>query len=91
MEFDLVSHRLLLRRPVDEDLGEIASLHGDPDVMRFIDDGRPVPQEVTRSRDLPWLTADYGIGRATGLELRKPAGVSSVGSDYVRWRSNRTS
>ncbi len=35
---------------------------------------RPVPQEVTRSRDLPWLTADYGLGRGYWLGVEEASG-----------------
>jgi RimJ/RimL family protein N-acetyltransferase len=71
----LQTRRLLLRRPQADDLADIAALHGDPEVMRFIDDGRPVPREVVRDRDLGWLTADYGPGRGYWIAVERDTGL----------------
>ncbi|HJQ01717.1 MAG TPA: GNAT family N-acetyltransferase [Jatrophihabitans sp.] len=78
-EGSLRTTRLLLRRPQADDLDEIAALHGHPDVMRFIDNGRPVPREVVRTRDLAWLTADYGPGRGYWIALERDTGL------FVGW------
>ena len=66
---------MLLRRADADDLDDIAALHGDPQVMRFIDDGRPVPREVVRERDLSWLTADYGVGRGYWIAVERDTGL----------------
>jgi RimJ/RimL family protein N-acetyltransferase len=71
----LRTRRLLLRRAQADDLDDIAALHGDPDVMRFIDDGRPVAREVVRERDLSWLTADYGPGRGYWIAVERDTGL----------------
>jgi RimJ/RimL family protein N-acetyltransferase len=41
------------------DLDALAALHGDPEVMRRIDDGRPVPPEVVAERTLPGILREY--------------------------------
>jgi RimJ/RimL family protein N-acetyltransferase len=60
--------RLLLRRFTAGDVEDLVALHGDAAVMRFIDDGRPVPREIVASRTLPAIIAEYstlpaGLGR----------------------------
>ena len=42
--------RLLLRPFTETDLDDLAALHGDPSVMRYIDDGGPVSAEVVATR-----------------------------------------
>lgn len=56
----LVTPRLRLRpvRPADGD--DVVALHGDPEVMRHLGTGRPVPPSQVRGRDLPRLLADHG-------------------------------
>ncbi|WP_404430110.1 GNAT family N-acetyltransferase [Microbacterium lacus] len=71
---DLIGERLRLRRPASEDLAHITALHGNAEVMRMIDDGRPVPADVVRSRDFVTLTRDYGPGRGYWIGV-DPAGA----------------
>ncbi|MFJ9466753.1 GNAT family N-acetyltransferase [Streptomyces caniferus] len=47
------TERLLLRRFTPDDAEPLVALHGDPDVMRFIDTGRPVPRTDVLRRTLP--------------------------------------
>lgn len=62
------------------DLDWLARLHGDPLVMRYIDDGKPVPRAVVVRQTLPTILREYdelrdGLGyfaaveRATGRPL----------------------
>ncbi|MGW4646815.1 GNAT family N-acetyltransferase [Kitasatospora sp. NPDC004289] len=51
--------RLVLRRFGTDDLDELAALHGDPEVMRFIDTGRPQPREVVAAEVLPAILRGY--------------------------------
>ncbi len=51
--------RILLRRFVEADLDWLAALHGDPAVMRYIDDGRPVPRSVVAAETLPGILHEY--------------------------------
>jgi len=46
-----------LRPFTPADLDDLAALHGDPEVMRFIDD--PVPRAVVEQRTLPGIVRDY--------------------------------
>jgi RimJ/RimL family protein N-acetyltransferase len=57
---ELTTARLRLRRFTGADLDELAALHGDPAVMRYIDDGRPVPREVVAEQTLPEILREYG-------------------------------
>ncbi len=88
--------RMLLRRFAAADLDWLAALHGDPGVMRYVDDGRPVPRSVVAARTLPGILREYaelgdGLGyyaatdRAEGAPLgwfglRPP---SSAGLDHA--------
>lgn len=51
--------RLRLRPFTPDDADALAELHGDPEVMRFIDDGQPVPREVVENSTLPGFLAEY--------------------------------
>jgi hypothetical protein len=55
----LVTERMLLRRFTDADLDWLAALHGDPAVMRYIDDGKPVAAAVVAAETLPAILRDY--------------------------------
>lgn len=50
-----MTSRLVLRRFTPEDLDDLAALHADPLVMRYIDDGRPVTREIVAERTLPGI------------------------------------
>jgi RimJ/RimL family protein N-acetyltransferase len=55
----LKTDRLSLRRFTPADLGELTALHGDSAVMRYIDDGRPVPRHVVEGETLPGYLREY--------------------------------
>lgn len=48
-----------LRRFTAADAGALAELHGDAAVMRYIDDGRPVPPSVVERETLPAVLREY--------------------------------
>ncbi|WP_316529310.1 GNAT family N-acetyltransferase [Kitasatospora brasiliensis] len=52
------TRRMRLRRFTEADVDDLAALHGHPDVMRRIDDGRPVPR-VAVERQLARFLAEY--------------------------------
>lgn len=94
MTLRLETSRLLLRRFSEADVDDLASLLGDPEVMRYIDDARPVPCQVVEDETLPGILREYdevpdGFGRFAavlrstgdfvGLFGLRPA--SSVGLD----------
>lgn len=56
----LVTPRLRLRPVRAADAEAVVALHGDPEVMRHLGTGRPVPADVVRGRDLPRLLSHHG-------------------------------
>jgi|SRR5215472_1338040 len=60
MAWHLTTDRLLLRQFTAADADWLAALHGDPAVMRYIDDGRPVPRDVVAAETLPAILREYG-------------------------------
>jgi len=92
----IATERMLLRRFTDADLDWLAALHGDPRVMRYIDDGLPVTRPVVADETLPAILREYGElpdglgylaaaeqagGRPLGwFALRPP---SSIGLDHA--------
>ena len=95
----LETARLRLRHLTPADATDLADLHGDPEVMRFIDDGRPVPRATVERDTLPAILREYatrptGLGRfaaddrATGeflgwFALRPPTSVGLTGGDLT--------
>lgn len=82
----LVTPRLVLRRLTGADLDWLTALHGDPAVMRYIDEGEAVPAEVTATQTLPGMLAEYGQ-LADGLGCF--AAVPREGGVPVGWLSLR--
>lgn len=82
---------MLLRQVIAADLDWLARLYGDRRVMRYIDDGEPVPRAVVATQTLPGVLREYdelprGLGhfaavdRVTGqplgwFSLRPPTSV----------------
>ena len=52
-EIFLETDRLLLRRFTEDDVENLVELDGDPEVMRFINGGRPTPRQEIESDFLP--------------------------------------
>jgi len=48
-----------LRRFTAADVDALAALHGDAAVMRYIDDGRPVPRSTVEQETLPGILREY--------------------------------
>lgn len=55
----LETDRLLLREFTADDVDNLYALDSDPEVMRFIDDGKPTPREVIERERLPALLDEY--------------------------------
>jgi RimJ/RimL family protein N-acetyltransferase len=51
----LETERLILRRFTESDADELFALDSDPEVMRYLNGGRPTPLEVIVERSLPAL------------------------------------
>ncbi|WP_091202527.1 GNAT family N-acetyltransferase [Micromonospora narathiwatensis] len=55
----LETERLVLRPFTDDDVDHLFALDNDPDVMRFINGGRPTSRDTIRARTLPRLLHDH--------------------------------
>ncbi len=82
--------RLVLRRFTPDDAELLVALHGDPEVMRFIDTGRPVPRSEVLERTLPDFLKEPGhdpgaplAGPLAGLGVWA-AEVSATG-EFIGW------
>ncbi len=91
MQVFLETDRLVLRRFTEADVDNLFDLDSDPDVMRFINGGRPTPRDVIQNDTLPRFLhyyerfAGYGfwaaVEKATGeflgwFHFRPPQGAS---------------
>ena len=76
----MATRRMVLRQMTGADLDWLARLHGDQRVMRYIDDGEPVPRAEVVMQTLPAMLRDYedlppglgyfaAVGRASGEPL----------------------
>lgn len=77
----LCSDRLVLRRFTADDLDELEALDADPEVMRYINGGRPTPREVLRDEVLPFWLDFYGRGEAWGFW----AAVNRTSGAFLGW------
>ena len=59
MQNFLESDRLVLRRFTESDVDNLHDLDGDPEVMRFINGGKPAPRDVIRDETLPRFLHSY--------------------------------
>ncbi|MBB0228044.1 GNAT family N-acetyltransferase [Streptomyces calidiresistens] len=71
---------MLLRRIVPADLDALADLHGDPRVMRRIDDGRPVSRETVERETLPALLREYREGPTGSLGCLAAENTGNTGN-----------
>ncbi|MEV6976068.1 GNAT family N-acetyltransferase [Kitasatospora sp. NPDC093806] len=86
METYLDTERMTLRRFTGADVDALAALHGHPDVMRHIDDGRPVPRAVVERQQLPRILREYDelpSGRGCFAASEKSSGA------FLGWLSLR--
>ncbi|MET9242857.1 GNAT family N-acetyltransferase [Nonomuraea sp. NPDC003709] len=70
MHIYLETGRLILRRFTESDAGHLFTLHNDPEVMEFLNGGKPTPHEVIVGETLPAFIA-------TGFfaAIEKPSGA----------------
>ena len=54
------TERLVLRRLVEADADDLCDLDGDPEVMRFLGDGRPKSRGAVEAETLPKMVRSYG-------------------------------
>jgi RimJ/RimL family protein N-acetyltransferase len=55
----LRTERMILRRFTSADLDDLVALDSDPEVMRFLTNGRPTAYEMVRDDVLPRILAEY--------------------------------
>ena len=84
-EIFLETERLILRRFTPDDVDLLVELDSDPDVMRYINGGRPTPREEIETDILPWRPTRATV---SGRSSRNPVASSSAGS--TSGRSPRT-
>jgi len=85
MRVFLETERLVLRRFTEADINRLFDLDSDPEVMHFINGGKPTPRDVIRDETLPALLRDYerfvGYGRWVAIERAT--------GDFLGWFSFR--
>jgi RimJ/RimL family protein N-acetyltransferase len=59
MRVFLETERLLLRQFTESDVDNLHDLDGDPEVMRFLNGGKPTPRDVIRNETLPRFLHSY--------------------------------
>jgi RimJ/RimL family protein N-acetyltransferase len=87
MQIFLETERLVLRQFTEDDVDSLVELDGDPDVMRFINGGRPTPRQEIENDVLPtfldyyerfpgygfWAAVEKSTGRFVGWFHFRPA------------------
>ncbi len=87
MEIFLETERLVLRRFTEDDVDNLVELDSDPDVMHFINGGRPTPRHEIENDLLPtfidhyaryagygfWAAIEKSTGRFVGWFHFRPA------------------
>ena len=81
MRVFLETERLLLRRFIDSDVANLHDLDGDPEVMRFVNGGRPVPRDVIREETLPRFLRAYERFEGFGVW----AAIERSTGEFVGW------
>jgi RimJ/RimL family protein N-acetyltransferase len=85
MDVFLETERLLLRRFTGADVDDLVELDGDPEVMRFLTNGRPTPREEIERETLPRIIGNYerlrGLGRMAAIERSTGTFLGWIGFD----------
>jgi RimJ/RimL family protein N-acetyltransferase len=104
MQVFLETERLLLRRFTEDDVDNLVELDGDPDVMKFINGGRPTPREEIESEILPaflgyyerftgygfWAAEEKATGSFVGWFHFRPAKDAPAGEVELGYRLRRS-
>ncbi|HEV2376748.1 MAG TPA: GNAT family N-acetyltransferase [Streptosporangiaceae bacterium] len=81
MRVVLETRRLRIRRFTESDVDHLFDLNSDPEVMRYINGGKPTPREVVRDEIIPFHLAFYE--RFPGLGTW--AAESSPAGEFLGW------
>ena len=104
MQVFLQTQRLVLRRFTEDDSANLVELDGDPEVMRFINGGRPTPRTEIESEVLPafldyyeryrgygfWAAIEKSTGLFVGWFHFRPAEGSPPGEVELGYRLRRS-
>ena len=104
MQVFLQTQRLVLRRFTEDDSANLVELDGDPEVMRFINGGRPTPRMEIESEVLPafldyyeryrgygfWAAIEKSTGLFVGWFHFRPAEGSPPGEVELGYRLRRS-
>ena len=104
MQVFLQTQRLVLRRVTEDDSANLVELDGDPEVMRFINGGRPTPRTEIESEVLPafldyyeryrgygfWAAIEKSTGLFVGWFHFRPAEGSPPGEVELGYRLRRS-
>ena len=81
MHIILESPRLIMRQFTKDDVDNLFDLNSDPEVMRYINGGRPTPREVIRDEIIPFHLAVYDRLDRLGTW----AAESSATGEFLGW------
>jgi RimJ/RimL family protein N-acetyltransferase len=81
MDVFLETERLQLRRLTEDDVENLVELDGDPEVMRYINGGRPTPREEIEHELLPAIFGQYERYAGFGFW----AAVEKSSGRFVGW------
>ena len=105
MQIFLETERLVLRRFTEADVDDLVELDSDPDVMHFINGGRPTPRREIESDVLPtfldyyerfvgygfWAAIEKSSGRFVGWFHFRPATVDRPDEVELGYRLRKCS
>jgi RimJ/RimL family protein N-acetyltransferase len=77
----LETPRLIMRQFTKDDVDNLFDLNSDPEVMRYINGGRPTPREVIRDEIIPFHLAVYNRLDRLGTW----AAESSATGEFLGW------
>jgi RimJ/RimL family protein N-acetyltransferase len=83
MDVVLTTERLILRRFTPDDLDLLVELDSDPEVMRFLTNGKPTPYATVRDEILPKIINGYAAQPRHG----KYATVDRSSGRFLGWHS----
>ena len=104
MQIFLETERLVLRQFTEDDVDNLVELDSDPDVMRFVNGGRPTPRDEIENVVLAtfldyyerfagygfWAAVEKSTGRFVGWFHLRPAEGARPGEVELGYRLRRS-
>ncbi|MDB5077535.1 MAG: hypothetical protein JWO42_3714, partial [Chloroflexi bacterium] len=81
MHVFLETERVLLRRFTEADVDNLFELDSDPDVMRYLSNGKPTPRDVIQNETLPRFLHYYERYEGYGFW----AAIEKSTGDFLGW------